>query len=356
MKVVFYIDCMGFGGAQRVMKNLTDRFSASGDVVMVNDYAPTASAEEYELSDRVKRICLNESCKSPDKPGNRERISLLRKILISEKPDVAVSFLGPPNYRMLLASAGLKHKVIVSVRNDPDKEYGTGAKKALANALFRLADGVVFQTEDAASYFSESIRKKSEVIVNPVSPDFYEKKWNGSGKEIIAVGRLQPQKNPQLLLEAFIRIADQLPEYSLGYYGNGELRTTLEERAKASGLSDRIRFYGIRTDIPAIMENAGMFVLCSDYEGMPNALMEAMAAGVPVIATDCPCGGPRTLIRSEKEGRLIPVKDADSLAKAILELASDEKKRSDIGKNAAIRALDFSPDVIMKQWEAFITK
>ncbi len=356
MKLVFYIDCMGLGGAQRVMKNLLDYFSACNDVILVNDYAPSVGIEEYEISDRVKRICLNEKCKSPERPGNRERISLLRKILINEEPDVAVSFLGPPNYRLLLASTGLKIKTVVSVRNDPNKEYGTGIRRMFADMLFCLADGVVFQTEDAASYFSESVRKKSVVIFNPVSSDFYEKKRNGSGKEIIAVGRLHPQKNPRLLLEAFIKIADKIPQYSLGYYGDGGLRPILEARTEEAGLSDRIRFYGRCTDMPGIMEKAGIFVLCSDYEGMPNALMEAMASGMPVIATDCPCGGPRALIRDKNEGLLIPMNDVEALSKAILELASDDQKRADIGKNASIRALDFSPDIIMKQWEAFISK
>ena len=354
MKILFYIDCMRLGGAQRVMKNLTDHFAEGHDVVLVNDYAPSDGIEEYELSDRVRRICLNEKCRSPDRPGNRERVSLLRKILIAERPDAAVSFLGPPNFRLLTASLGLKHKVIVSVRNDPNKEYGTGMKRMLANAVFCLADGVVFQTPDAASYFSRRIRDRSEVIYNPVAPEFYADSRHGAGTEIIAVGRLHAQKNPMLLLEAFIKVAHEIPAYTLGYYGDGELRQMLAARAEASGMSDRIRFHGRCTDIPKVMRGAGIFVLCSDYEGMPNALMEAMASGLPVIAADCPCGGPRMLIRQKNEGLLIPTGDVDALADAIRTLASDARKREDIGRNAAVRALDFSSDVIMKQWENYI--
>ena len=300
MRILFYIDCMGVGGAQRVMKNLIEKFANDGDqVILITDYVPTDGKKEYEIPSSVKRISLNEYCKSKEKPSNIERVLTLRKILISEKPEVAVSFMCPPNYRMLIGSMGLKHKVLVSARNDPKVEYGTGFRKLIANILFRFADGVVFQTEEASAYFVKNIRKKSKIIYNPVDPIFFQKKWKNSSHEIVAIGRLQPQKNPELLLDAFIRIADKFPDYSLGYYGDGELKDRLKTLAEQNGLADRVHFYGISRDVPAVLENnAKLYVLSSDFEGLPNALMEAMTVGVPIISTDCPCGGPRSLIQN----------------------------------------------------------
>lgn len=337
------------------MKNLIEKFTNDGNqVILITDYAPVDGRKEYELPATVKRVSLNEYCKSPEKPSNRERVLLLRRILISESPDVAVSFLGPPNYRMLVASLGLKHKVIVSVRNDPKKEYGTGLRKAIANILFRLADGVVFQTSEAASYFAKSIRKKSKITFNPVEPEFFRREWKNNGNEIVAIGRLQQQKNPKLLLEAYIQIADEFPGSSLGYYGDGEMRDGLKALAEQNGLSDRIHFYGISSDVPAVLENAALFVLSSDYEGLPNALMEAMAVGAPVISTDCPCGGPRSLIQNPSQGELVPCGNADKLARALCDLLSNHERQIQMSICERERAKQFHPAIVCSEWVQFI--
>ncbi len=354
MKILFYIDCMQLGGAQRVMKNLIDYALGTGnEALLINDILPIKDVEEYELSSQVRRLFL-QSDELDKKQSNFNRIKKLRKILKEEKPDVFISFLGPPNIRILLASLGLPMTKIVSVRNDPYREYGTGLKKAVANAVFRLADGVVFQTTEASMYFQAGIRKKSRVIYNPVNPVFYEHEWKNDSKEMVAIGRLQKQKNTELLMKAFISIADKIPDYRLGFYGDGEIRPTLEALAEEAGVLERVVFHGRCTNIPEALEHIGLYVMSSDYEGMPNALMEAMAVGVPVISTDCPCGGPRELIQREDQGMLVPCRDVEALANAMLTMLSDEEKKIEFGRKAAERAKQFQSDIILQQWDDFI--
>lgn len=173
-KVMFYIDSMQKGGANRVMANLVDYFSKNKyEVILVNDIISGDRVPEYEVNPLAKRIILNESGTNAI-ISNFNRIKKLRKIILEEKPDCVLSFMGPPNVRMLLASIFLSCRKVVSVRNDPNREYGKNLiKKYLTNCIFLLADGCVFQTEDAAKYFFNKIRRKSTIIVNPVNELFF---------------------------------------------------------------------------------------------------------------------------------------------------------------------------------------
>ena len=216
MKLLFYIDSMQKGGANRVMANLTDYFANSGyDVVLVNDILSGQGEQEYPVNPLVNRMILDVQGSSKAF-SNLKRIAKLRELIKAEKPDSVVSFMGPPNIRMLLASAFLKCRTVVSVRNDPTKEYGVGwIKRLIANVVFLLADGCVFQTEDASLYFNRCVRRKSKVIVNPVNEAFYGVDRSGTPRNIVTVGRLVPQKNHKILIDAFAKIADEFPEENL---------------------------------------------------------------------------------------------------------------------------------------------
>ena len=193
-KVLFYIDSMQKGGANRVMANLVNYFSKKEfNVILVNDIALDTDKPEYEVNTLVKRIILNESGANAV-ISNLKRIKKLRKIIVQEKPDCVLSFMGPPNVRMLLASILLPCRKVVSVRNDPNREYGKNIiKKLMTNWIFLLADGCVFQTEDASKYFFGRIRRKSTIIVNPVNELFFST-FSENRKNIVTVGRLVPQK------------------------------------------------------------------------------------------------------------------------------------------------------------------
>lgn len=353
-KYIFYIDSMQLGGANRVMANLVNHFSLIGaEVVLINDIVPDKNMPEYEIEDSVKRIFLDIQDKSPV-TSNIRRITKLRKTIKAEHTDAVVSFMGPPNIRMLLATIGLKCRKIVSIRNDPYKEYGDGLAKKITNILFRLADGCVFQTKDASEYFSKTVQQKSKIIFNPVGKQFYGVKRGDNPKNIVTVGRLFPQKNHVLLIKAFSKLAQEFPDENLIIYGEGDLRSDLEDLVRKLGLENRVFLPGRASNIPEKLAEAKIFVLSSDYEGMPNALMEAMAVGVPVISTDCPCGGPKILVRDGIDGRLVPCGDVEYLANLLCQKLND-KNIENMGISAKQRAEIFREDKIYRQWEYFIS-
>lgn len=355
-KIILYIDVMYRGGAQRVMSVLSQYLSNKiAEVILVTDFEAPNPSLEYEISKKVKRLYLKKDNNGNPFLKNIERIKNLRKIVINEKPDIILSFLGRPNMRMLLATIGLKCRKIVSVRNDPNKEYGSSfVNKAIANLLFLLADGCVFQTVEASKYFLKRIRKKSTIIFNPVSENFYCITPSKNKKNIITVGRLEPQKNHKLLIDSFEKICDKFPNDDLFFYGDGSLKAELENYVETKKMSHRIHFMGNVNLIENVLRDAKVFVLSSDYEGMPNALMEAMAAGVACVSTDCPCGGPKTLISDNSQGLLVPCNDVNAMALAIKNILSSDYQQ--IGCNARHRAKEFKTDKVLKEWENYLLK
>ena len=355
-KIILYIDNMNRGGAQRVMSNLADYFAGKGEkVILVNDYPADGKRSTYEISNPVERVYLRNSYTKDPIANSLGRATKLRSLIKREAPDVVLSFLGGPNIRMLVAAVGLKVKKIVSVRNDPNKEYGTNPlKKAFVRKLFARADGCVFQTEDAAQYFSPKARAKSVIIYNPVAESFLGVNRAEDSKNIITVGRMSPQKNHLLLINAFAEIADEFPDERLIIYGDGPLREVLKKRVKELRLEERVLMPGNILNVEEALSKAKAFVLSSDYEGMPNALMEAMAAGVPCISTDCPCGGPRMLIQNEVQGMLVPCRAKEALANALRKVISDIEYQRMASKAAKKRAADFMPDKVFEQWNEFL--
>lgn len=352
-KLLFYINAIHHGGAERVMVNLANEFSRRGyAVILVTSFY---DKKEYALDQMVRRESLEgvELVQGSLKK-NFSRIVKLRKICKRERPDVVVSFMAEANFRAILATRLLGIKTVVSVRNDPQREYPNFAYKTVAKILFPLASGYVFQTEDAKNHFPRSIQDKSRIILNHVDKKFYKTNYEGDRKDIVTVGRLEKQKNHKLLMDAFAKIAGDFPEDNLSIYGDGSLRQSLSDYAASLGLENRIAFKGLAMDIQEEIKGAKLFVLSSDYEGLPNAVMEAMTLGIPVVSTDCPCGGPRLLIDSGENGVLVPVRDADKLAKAMKSVLEDGCFAGKLSQRARERSLDFAPEEVFGEWEQYI--
>lgn len=355
-KILLYIDSMERGGAQRVMCCIAEYLLNLGiEVLLVNDFLPDSSKAQYDIPEPIKRLYLRDGLKGNPILKNVDRIWKLRRIVRRENPDIVMSFLGRPNLRMLIATLGLKNTKIVSVRNDPNREYAKkGIVKQLARILFCFADGCVFQTREASDYFPQKVKSRSAIIRNPIAESFYKVEKCASPKNVVTVGRLEEQKNHKLLIDAFALIAEQFPLDDLYIYGEGALRNELTEHALSKGLEDRIHLPGSTQHVAEVLANSRLFVLSSDYEGMPNALMEAMAVGLPVISTDCPCGGPRELITNEKDGVLIPVRDATRLAEKMKEILSDPIIADCLASGAQNRAEMFRQEVVMQEWMGFL--
>lgn len=350
-KILFYINAINGGGAERVMVNLAKYFSENEyETVLVTSFQDTW---EYPLGAKVHRLTLeNEELKQSRIKRNLSRIKKLRSICKQEKPDVLVSFMAEPNFRAVAATRGLPVKLLVSVRNDPDREYSGKLGHFVGKYLLPMADGCVFQTGDAQKWFPKRLQKKSKIIYNAVKEEFYSVERKPIRGEIVTCGRLTEQKNHKLLINAFAKVQKAYPFAVLKIYGEGALREELQDQIDALNLNEKVFLMGATNNVAKALETADLFVLSSDYEGMPNALMEAMAAGVPCISTDCPCGGPRELFAEELSDKLVQCGNADQLAEKIcitLEAAENgmtEKKRAEI----------FKPDRVNQTWKNYIDR
>ena len=354
MKLLFYINTIRHGGAERVLTQLAKMFSMEGNkVILVTSYF---ADDEYGLYEGIERICLENSKLNESKiKRNVTRILKLRKILKEEKPDAVISFMKEPNFRTIIASIGLPNKVITSVRNDPNREYSGFIGTLVGKIILPLSNGCIFQTKDAQQWFPKKLIKKSCIIFNAVDESFYNVQKD-FGENIVSVGRLSKQKNFKMLIEAFSQIKDQFCNVNLEIYGKGEEEEELLTLIKQLNLIDRVKLKGISDNIPNVLKKAKLFVLSSDYEGMPNCLMEAMAVGVPCIATNCPCGGPRALICNDINGILIPINDKECMSNAIFSVLNNESMAHTLGENARKKAEEFHPDIIFKQWKSFIER
>lgn len=350
MKILFYINAIHDGGAERVMINLAKYFSDTGyETILVTSFRDTW---EYKVEGNVKRLSLEEKeIKQGKIKRNLSRIIKLRDILKKEKPDVAVSFMAEPNFRLLVASLGLNVKTIVSVRNDPNKEYAGRIGKFVGKWLLPLADGCVFQTKEAQEWFPEKLQRKSTIIFNAVKEEFFNIERKPVAGEIITCGRLEAQKNHKLLIDAFAEVVKEHPYAKLKIYGEGSLRDVLQEQINKLGLQDKAFLMGATNDVAKALQTADLFVLSSDYEGMPNALMEAMAAGVPCISTDCPCGGPRELFKDQKEW-LFPVGEKDRLVHLLDSFFKSNRESRDSSKLCR----EINPAKINDKWKRYIEK
>ena len=221
--------------------------------------------------------------------------------------------------------------------------------------LYDKADGFVFQTPDAQRWFSEKMQNKSVIIPNPVDERFLREPYGGEReKRIVTVGRLVSQKNQKLLLKAFREFHEQYDDYVLEIYGDGPLKKELEEYAKKNGIEDNVKFMGEVQDIKSAIYKAKMFVLTSDYEGMPNALMEAMAMGLPCISTNCRIGGPAYLIKDGINGILVKTGDKIALNSAMGRIAEDEKFANEIALSASGSMQNLSLEKIDEKWKVFM--
>jgi len=274
--------------------------------------------------------------------GMPKKIKFLKETRNRYRIDTTISLLSGPNVLNGICRGGRR---IVCERNDPSQK-GLGYRvKSIISC--NHADYVLFQTRKVMSMFSNRVQKKSCVIPNIVSVS--RTADNPSKGKIVSVGRLHPQKNYPMLIRAFAAFCKSNPNYRLHIYGRGAEQNRLEQLVTALQLEDRVVFEGFCDDMGAALSDAEMFVLSSDYEGLSNALIEAMMMGLPCISTACT--GSDELITDGENGLLVPIGDEDSLCAAMRRLADDPSFRAQLAYNARIRALDFKCQDVVRKWE-----
>lgn len=358
-KIAFYIGSLGKGGAERVVVNLAEYFHAQGyEVTIVTAYQLD---EEYELAHGVKRIILGELNVTVNGRVRffMQRLQKLKNVWKTEKPDVIVSFIGKANMMALLSTIGTRIPVFVSVRSDPNREYASKMMGIVSKTLFRRAKGIIVQTQDAKEYFPKGMQSKVRIFPNSLDTGFIKDRYEGDrSPEIVMVGRLDANKNHKLLFQAFSEIHEEYPDMRIVIYGAGfpgsDTEPALRALAKELRIQDKVIFMGRKNNIAEHIHQSRIFVLASTYEGMPNALLEAMALGLACISTDCPCGGPRSVIRNGENGILIPVGDAAALEKALRTILEHPEYEEALGREACKLRDELAPEKVNRMWMEYI--
>lgn len=352
-KIMFFIPRMGGGGAERVVANLANRFAADGNEVTI--YTPTDTISSYELDSRINFESAN--LQISKKSGVRQVLMLINGIILyfkyskkikEIKPDNVISFLTQTNL-IALFHKHKNYRLIVSERNDPS-QY-PWLIQVIIKKVYIKSDILVCQSNIAAKFFKTD---NTVIIPNPINVSELPVPYEGERvKEIVAVGRLMKQKNFHLLITAFSGISKDFPEYVLRIFGDGVLRRELQNLINSLGVCERVFLEGYKKNVIDEYKKASVFVMSSDYEGYPNALVEAMAMGLPVICTDFASGTAKELI-DKKNGILVPCNNVEEMEKALRKMLSDTSSLQKMGlENTKVRKyLDI--DKVIKKWYAIL--
>lgn len=345
-KISIITKAMTYGGAERVIAQLSNYFVSHSIACRI--ITTEKSEVMYPLDEKIELVAVGK--KSNNKIIDRIlRYKAVRKLVLSNKPDVVLTMPEDTGIYAILALIGTGIPVFVSERNNPWIMPNVKITRLLRKVAYPFAKAIIFQTEMAKSFFPMHIQKKGIVLRNPVDASRIPTPYTGKRKKVFsAVGRLEPQKNFPLLIGAFSKFLECEKDYKLIIYGEGRERGNLENLIKQLNLEDSVLLPGRNKNILNVINDSAAFILSSNYEGMPNALLEAMCMGMPVISTDCPSGGPRELIRDGENGLLVQVNDMEAMTNAMKQII---KNRSEVlGKSAYLTGKELTNPNVFEEW------
>lgn len=344
--ILFVTGSMARGGAERVISILSDHYASNGwntkILMLLHDRI------EYEVHKDIEIVDFSRSKKS--KFNTLRLIKETRNYIKKLNPDVVVAFMGQISLVTWAACIGLKTKLIVSERIDPSQVNRNFIIRKFINRAYSKSDLTVLQTKRAWNYFPKKVQKNSVIIGNPISVKAYAK--DTYEKRFVTAGRLTNQKNHKMLINAFKSIHDKYPEYSLTIYGDGPLRDELTKQIAELGLNRAVNLPGNVPDIHEQISDSYAFVLSSDFEGLSNALLEAMMMGLPCISTNC--AGSDEVIENNKNGLIVPCADTEALTNAMLSLVENSDFRNSIASEAKKSAEKFKTENIIEEWKKAI--
>jgi glycosyltransferase involved in cell wall biosynthesis len=360
VNIIFCISSLGSGGAERALSDLANHYAKEGHTVSLLTLVSSDTLPFYPVDPRIELIQTNKSSKGKAsilrRIGNvSSSLFGIRGIVKRLKADVVVSFIDLMNVRVLLACWGLGVPVIVSERTDP--AYHQLPLKTLSEwlrlKLYPIAHRVVVQTQAAAGYFPQTWHQDIKIVPNVVKKPKRRKQSSFDNiTTIVTVGRLSPEKNHQALILAFSEWVKQYPDLRLNIYGEGPERNNLQRMIVDLSLEKKISLPGATQDIQEALLAADLFVFPSLYEGFPNALCEAMAIGLPVVASNC--SGNAEVIQDGVNGQLFSLSDPDALRESVLKLLQNPSQCKAIAKNAATITERYGPEKVYGLWDSLI--
>ncbi len=360
MNILFLNSNIGYGGASKMIIWVANQCAERGHNVTVLTYRD--GVENQNVSSKVNHIHVDLEKSKGINFGVLSTIIYLRRFIIQHEYDLAIAFLPSSQIRLSLACIGLKIKLLYSHRGDPyqrKKSIKMRFAESLGNLLFSTADYFVFQTEGAKQYYSKSIQNRSTIIPNPINRLERTKERRGNVEnKIVCVARLDLyQKRQDILITAFSLIENNYPKVILELYGDGNPKDEAYLRKLASS-HPQIKFMGCikKTEIVSHIQNAAIAVLSSDFEGIPNALLEYMSLGIPSISTDCSPGGAATIIKNNLNGLLVPPHNPIELSKAIAYLLDNFDEAERMGREGQKVIEEFSESKICSMWMNVIHK
>lgn len=363
MKVLLLTNSIGFGGVEKNVAFLANNLTARGHEVCVLNYN---SIGDY--INNLQQIFHDQVHLLNYDRKNEGKLNRLYKIIYTYRqtrlfsPDVIVGFTAFPSYVAKIVSVLTGVPSVMTERGNP---YVTINKKHLPSLIelcvINQSAGGVFQIEGAAKFFSKGLQSRACIIPNPISlknvPNI--KPFAEREKSIVSVGRLHNfQKRYDIMFKAFARFLKTHPDWILKLYGDGAANDKQEifQYCVEEGIVDNVRFLGVSNAPTEDIVSDGIFVITSDFEGISNSLLEAMAVGLPCVSTDCDPGGARMLITDRVNGRIVPKGDYNAIADALNEYVENQDLADLCGNKARLVTSSFDSELIVNKWESYLFK
>lgn len=341
MKIVFVTATLTSGGSERVISLLANKMAEKGHQIEV--ICLRKQVVFYPINSSVKITFAAKEAFGDTLPL---KIIWLRNYIKQVAPDVVIPFMTAVYCTTIFALLGLNIPIIASERIDP--AHSSPLRKILRWFLLPMTTHLVVQTEKIKEYYSSKIQNKTSVIYNPVSDKVFEISYNAMNNLIVSVGRLYPQKNQKMMIDAFNMIKNKYPDYKLIIYGEGPSRKELEDYIKSLSLEEKVLLPGRSEHVIDEVRKSRIFCLSSDCEGMSNALIEALCLGIPIVTTDV--SGVEELVIDGINGRVVEIGDSVSMANALNDLLEDKEKMIIISKRNKDKAQLFESGNITDRW------
>ena len=347
-----FISCatLGSGGAERVISVLSSPFASHYDNVKIILWI--SAPIFYEIDPRVEIVDVEKEAKSTNL---LKKMLWFRKYISKESPDLILSFLYPWSMKVLLSLLFKKVNVVVAERQDPRVVFGGYPVRILRDLLYIKTKGITVQTFENQQYYCSFLQHKLKTIYNPINmPQETVGRGLSTTKEdsLVTVGRLRKEKNHTLLICAFADFLKTHPSYILRIYGGGEEMDNLQHFISEMKLEGKVILMGKTNDVFSAIANSRVFILSSNYEGMPNALLEAMCIGLPCISTKV--SGATELIQSGTNGLLVDVNNRKQLVDAMVDIVDNPEKAEKLAEKASELYNTIRLDIIQKEWTDYV--